>query len=92
VYPGLRGLTGFSGKHVRVMPMSYGTLLMVLALYKAAQYWKMSAGLKGFKLVNVLILDQLLYFLLYDFYISSVFKQSNIDVHRAISVDQILYL
>ena len=37
---------------------------MALALYKAAEYWRMSAGFKGFRLVKVLIEDQLLYFFL----------------------------
>ena len=36
---------------------------MALALYKAAEYWRMSAGFKGFTLVKVLIYDQILYFL-----------------------------
>ena len=40
----------------------YGTLLMALALYKAAEYWRMSTGFKGFTLVKVLIVDQILYF------------------------------
>ena len=44
--------------------MIYGALLMVLALYKAAEYWRMSAGFKGFTLVKVLIIDQILYFAL----------------------------
>ena len=44
--------------------MIYGAILMVLALYKAAEYWKISAGFKGFTLVKVLIRDQALYFIL----------------------------
>ena len=48
----------------RVVPIAYGTLLLGLALYKAAEYWKASSGFKGFKLVKVLVLDQLLYFAL----------------------------
>ena len=44
--------------------MSYGAILMVLALYKAAEYWKISTGFKGFALVRILIRDQALYFLL----------------------------
>ncbi|KAL5524826.1 hypothetical protein ACEPAF_9972 [Sanghuangporus sanghuang] len=47
-----------------MIPMAYGTILMILALYKAAEYWKMSAGFKGFVLVKVLIRDQALYFML----------------------------
>ncbi|KAL5524863.1 hypothetical protein ACEPAF_10009 [Sanghuangporus sanghuang] len=47
-----------------VIPMAYGAVLMVLALYKAAEYWKISAGFKGFMLVKVLIRDQISYFML----------------------------
>ncbi|KAL5500826.1 hypothetical protein ACEPAH_9213 [Sanghuangporus vaninii] len=47
-----------------VLPLVYGTILMILALYKAAGYWKMSAGFEGFALVKVLIQDQILYFIL----------------------------
>lgn len=36
---------------------------MVLALCKATEYWRISAGFKGFTLVKVLIYDQILYFL-----------------------------
>ena len=50
----------------RVVPSAYGTLLLGLALYKAAEYWKTTSGFKGFKLVKVLVLDQLLYFSLYE--------------------------
>ncbi|EJC99467.1 uncharacterized protein FOMMEDRAFT_160522 [Fomitiporia mediterranea MF3/22] len=46
------------------VPMVYGLVLMLLALYKAAEYWRMSAGLKGFKLVEILIRDQMIYFFL----------------------------
>ena len=38
---------------------------MILAVRKAAEYWKMSAGFKGFKLVEVVIKDQIIYFILY---------------------------
>ena len=47
----------------RVIPLAFGVILMALALYKAAEYWRMSAGFKGFTLVKVLIYDQILYFL-----------------------------
>ncbi|EJC99477.1 uncharacterized protein FOMMEDRAFT_160536 [Fomitiporia mediterranea MF3/22] len=46
------------------IPLVYGLILMSLALYKAAGYWKIEAGLKGFKLVRVLIRDQMIYFIL----------------------------
>ncbi|OCB83929.1 hypothetical protein A7U60_g9138 [Sanghuangporus baumii] len=45
-----------------VVPMAYGTILLVLALYKAAEYWKLSSGFKGFHLVRVLIQDQVMYY------------------------------
>ena len=32
---------------------------MTLAIYKAAEYWKLSAGFKGFTLIKVLIEDQI---------------------------------
>ncbi|EJC99535.1 uncharacterized protein FOMMEDRAFT_160601 [Fomitiporia mediterranea MF3/22] len=46
------------------IPMVYGFALMLLALYKAAEYWKMSTRFRGFKLVEILIRDQIIYFLL----------------------------
>ncbi|OCB87161.1 hypothetical protein A7U60_g5676 [Sanghuangporus baumii] len=47
-----------------LIPMVYGAVLMIFALYKAAEYWRVSAGFKGFTLVKVLIKDQVLYFML----------------------------
>ncbi|OCB87160.1 hypothetical protein A7U60_g5675 [Sanghuangporus baumii] len=47
-----------------VIPMIYGVILMALALYKATEYWRISAGFKGFTLVKVLIQDQIIYFIL----------------------------
>lgn len=44
--------------------MVYGIILMALALFKAAEFWRMSAGFKGFNLVKVLIEDQAIYFVL----------------------------
>ncbi|OCB85036.1 hypothetical protein A7U60_g7993 [Sanghuangporus baumii] len=43
-------------------PATYGFVLMCLALYKSAEYWKLSSGFKGFRLVRVLVQDQALYF------------------------------
>ena len=51
----------------RLVLSLYGALLMALALYKAAEYWRVSAGFKGFTLVKVLIEDQIIYFTLYVF-------------------------
>ncbi|KAL5534893.1 hypothetical protein ACEPAF_2983 [Sanghuangporus sanghuang] len=45
-------------------PMAYGVVLLALALRKAMQYWKMTSGFKTSRLVNVLIQDQIIYFLL----------------------------
>ncbi|KAL5525193.1 hypothetical protein ACEPAF_9062 [Sanghuangporus sanghuang] len=42
-------------------PLAYGSILLVLALYKAAHIRK-SLGYRGLKLVKVLIIDQALYF------------------------------
>ncbi|KAL5480257.1 hypothetical protein ACEPAI_1527 [Sanghuangporus weigelae] len=47
-----------------IIPIVYGSVLMILALYKAADYWKVSAGFKHFTLVKVLLRDQVLYFAL----------------------------
>lgn len=35
---------------------------MILALYKATEYWRDANGFTGFRLVQVVILDQVLYF------------------------------
>lgn len=42
--------------------MVYGVVLMALALYKAADHWRVSSGLEGFTLMKVLIIDQVIYF------------------------------
>ena len=60
----MTGMQAICSTEIRIIPMAYEGILMVLALYKAAEYWKMSAGLKGFTLVKVLIRDQALYFVL----------------------------
>ncbi|OCB83933.1 hypothetical protein A7U60_g9142 [Sanghuangporus baumii] len=44
------------------VPMVYGLILLSLALYKAAEYWKLSSGFTGFHLVRVLIQDQVIYY------------------------------
>ncbi|EJD00572.1 uncharacterized protein FOMMEDRAFT_159313 [Fomitiporia mediterranea MF3/22] len=43
-------------------PLTYGMILLCLAVFKAAEYWKMESGFKGSHLVGVLIMDQLLYY------------------------------
>ena len=35
---------------------------MMLALYKATEYWRAESGFHGFKLVRIVIADQVLYF------------------------------
>lgn len=37
---------------------------MSLAMYKAADFWRMTGGFKGFTLLKVLIEDQAIYFIL----------------------------
>ena len=46
----------------RILPMSYSFMLMLLAVYKAAEYWKISGDFKGIPLVKVVIQDQVMYF------------------------------
>ncbi|KAH8109865.1 hypothetical protein DFH11DRAFT_891001 [Phellopilus nigrolimitatus] len=45
-------------------PMLYAVILMVLALYKAAEHWRETAGFSHFTLVKVLIQDQAIYFIM----------------------------
>ncbi|KAH8109181.1 hypothetical protein DFH11DRAFT_1515867 [Phellopilus nigrolimitatus] len=45
-------------------PMLYAIILMVLALYKAAEHWRETAGFSQFTLVKVLIMDQAIYFIM----------------------------
>lgn len=46
----------------RAIPLSFECVLLVLALYKAAEFWNLSQGLTGFHLVKVLVIDQAFYF------------------------------
>ena len=48
----------------RMIPMVQEMILLTLALYKAHEYLKELAGLKGFHLVQVCIKDQALYYVL----------------------------
>ncbi|KAH8109829.1 hypothetical protein DFH11DRAFT_1515146 [Phellopilus nigrolimitatus] len=45
-------------------PMLYAIILMVLALYKAAEHWRETAGFSQSTLVKVLIQDQAIYFIM----------------------------
>ncbi|KAH8112167.1 hypothetical protein DFH11DRAFT_1545872 [Phellopilus nigrolimitatus] len=45
-------------------PMLYEIILMALALYKAAEYWRETGGFSQFALVKVLIQDQAIYFIM----------------------------
>ncbi|KAH8106566.1 hypothetical protein DFH11DRAFT_1863533 [Phellopilus nigrolimitatus] len=47
-----------------VAAMLYGITLMILALYKAAEHWRETAGFSQFTLVKVLIQDQAIYFIM----------------------------
>ncbi|KAH8111738.1 hypothetical protein DFH11DRAFT_1611591 [Phellopilus nigrolimitatus] len=46
------------------VPMVWAITLMVLALCKAAEFWRISAGFKDFSLVKVLMQDQAVHFIL----------------------------
>ena len=48
----------------RVLPMAYGFGLLCLMLYKAIEFWKLSARFNGLSLVRILIQDQVLYYAL----------------------------
>ncbi|KAL5514184.1 hypothetical protein ACEPAG_2272 [Sanghuangporus baumii] len=43
-------------------PLLYGLILLILALYKAAEYWRLSARFTDFRLVRVVVQDQVLYY------------------------------
>ena len=45
----------------RSIPLAYGALLLVLALYKARELWKLN-GFSGSRLALVLIKDQVFYY------------------------------
>ena len=45
----------------RSIPLAYGALLLILALYKAREFWKLN-GFTGSRLVVILIRDQALYY------------------------------
>ena len=45
----------------RTIPLAYGALLLVLAVYKARELWRLN-GFTGSRLVLVLIRDQALYY------------------------------
>ena len=50
----------------RTIPLAYGALLLVLALSKAREHWKLN-GFSGSRLVLVLIRDQAFYYAMYVF-------------------------
>ncbi|KAH8112162.1 hypothetical protein DFH11DRAFT_1511888 [Phellopilus nigrolimitatus] len=45
-------------------PMVYGIILMALALYKGAEFWRETSGFSQFTLVKVLVQDQAIYFII----------------------------
>ena len=48
----------------RTLPLAYGALHLVLALYKARILWKLN-GFSGSRLVLVIIRDQAIYYAMY---------------------------
>ena len=48
----------------RAIPSAYQIILMIFALSGAFTVWKETEGLTGSKLLRVLIVDQILYFLM----------------------------
>ncbi|OCB83942.1 hypothetical protein A7U60_g9151 [Sanghuangporus baumii] len=60
------GYNGLVQKNLSIIswtvPLALESLLLILALPKAAEYWKPSFGFKGLHLIGVLIRDQLIYF------------------------------
>ncbi|KAJ8517596.1 hypothetical protein ONZ45_g5235 [Pleurotus djamor] len=44
------------------IPLFFECLLLVMALYKASEFWNLSQGITGFNLVKVLVVDQAAYF------------------------------
>ena len=50
----------------RTIPLAYGALLLVLALPKATEFWKLN-GFSGSRLVLVLMRDQIFYYAAYAF-------------------------
>ena len=46
----------------RTIPLTSGSMLLTLAIYKAREYWGESSGFKGFHLVRILIQDHVLYY------------------------------
>ena len=49
------------------MSLAYGALLLVLALYKGREFWKLN-GVNGSRLVFVLVRDQAIYYAMYDLF------------------------
>ncbi|KAI5116374.1 hypothetical protein M0805_008687 [Coniferiporia weirii] len=47
-----------------IPPTVFELVLLVLSVRKGAEFWRITAGLKGFKLMHVLIRDQVVYFAL----------------------------
>lgn len=48
---------------IRTIPLAYGALLLFLALFKAAEFWRLH-GFHGSRLAFILIKDQAFYFTL----------------------------
>ncbi|KAH8109805.1 hypothetical protein DFH11DRAFT_1515051 [Phellopilus nigrolimitatus] len=65
-------------------PMLYAIILMVLALYKAAEHWRETAGFSQFTLVKVLIQDQAIYFIMVIFVSVMEIMANQLDVPNAL--------
>ncbi|OCB84953.1 hypothetical protein A7U60_g7907 [Sanghuangporus baumii] len=46
-----------------IAPATFQIILLILVLYKSVDYWRSSKGFKGFHLVEVLVRDQVIYFM-----------------------------
>ncbi|KAH8109183.1 hypothetical protein DFH11DRAFT_1814136 [Phellopilus nigrolimitatus] len=73
-------------------PMLYAIILMVLALYKAAEHWRETAGFSQFTLVKVLIQDQAIYFIMVIFCSVMKIMAIQLDVPNVALSDFLNYL
>lgn len=71
----------------RSIPMVYGVILTALAIYKAADFWRLSSGFKGLNLVKVLVVDQAIYFVLWVF---TTLRLTEFDI-LAIELSRVVY-
>ncbi|KAH8106551.1 hypothetical protein DFH11DRAFT_1549884 [Phellopilus nigrolimitatus] len=67
-------------------PILYELILMVLALYKAAEHWRETAGFIQFTLVKVLIQDQAIYFIIVMHIVSDQLSITNVLLAHLLNV------